>query len=143
MFERFTDGARQAVVLAQDEARQLNHPYIGTEHILLGLLREQQGIAANALADLGISLDEVRRQVVQTIGRGAQTPGPHLPFTPPAKNAIERSFEEASTLRHDHVGTEHILLGLLHESGDTALQLLVALGIDASVVRQQVLESLR
>lgn len=143
MFERFTHGARRAVVLAQDEARQFNHPYIGTEHLLLGLLREQQGMAATALADLGISLDGVRRQVAETIGRGAQSPGSHLPFTPSAKKAIEHSFEEGLKLRHDHLGTEHILLGLLHESGDTAVQILVALGIDAGVVRQQVLESMR
>ena len=143
MFERFTHGARRAVVLAQEEARQLNHPYIGTEHLLLGLLREQQGIATTALADLGISLDGVRQQVAETIGRGAQSPGSHLPFTPSAKKAIERSFEEGLKLRHDHLGTEHILLGLLHESGDTAVQILVALGTDAGVVRQQVLESMQ
>ena len=143
MFERFTDGARRAVVLAQEEARQLNHPYIGTEHLLLGLLREQQGVAANALADLGISLDGVRRQVAETIGRGVQSPGSHLPFTPSAKKAIEHSLEEALTLGHNHLGTEHILLGLLHESADTAVQILVALGTDAGVVRQQVLQSMQ
>ena len=143
MFERFTHGARRAVVLAQEEARQLNHPYIGTEHLLLGLLQEQQGIAATALADLGISLDGVRRQVAETIGRGAQSPGSHLPFTPSAKNAIEHSFEEALKLGHDHLGTEHILLGLLHESGDTAVQILIALGADAGAVRQQVFQSMQ
>ena len=142
MFERFTHGARRAVVLAQEEARQFNHPYIGTEHLLLGLLREQQGIATTALADLGISLDGVRQQVAETIGRGAQSPGSHLPFTPSAKNAIEHSFEEALKLGHDHLGTEHILLGLLDESGNTAVQILVALGTDAGVVRQQVHHSM-
>jgi len=142
MFERFTEGARRAVVLAQDEARRLNHPYIGTEHLLLGLLREGRGIAAAALADLGISLDAVRRQVAEAIGHGAESPGSHLPFTPPAKKAIEQSFEEALRLQHDHLGTEHILLGLLQDSGDTAVQVLVGLGTDADLVRQRVLQSI-
>ena len=142
-FERFTDAARRTVVLAQEEASQFNHPYIGTEHLLLGLLREQHGIAATALADLGISLDGARRQVAETRGRGAQSPGPHLPFTPSAKNAVEHSFEEALRLGHDRIGTEHILLGLLRESEDTAVQILLALGTDAGMVRQQVLQSMQ
>ena len=105
MFDRFTDGARRAIVLAQDEARRLNHSYIGTEHLLLGLLREGQGVAATALEVLGVSLDGVRRQVEETIGRGAKIPGAHLPFTPPAKEAIERSLQEAMRLEHRHLGT--------------------------------------
>ncbi len=142
MFDRFTDGARRAIVLAQDEARRLNHSYIGTEHLLLGLLREGQGVAATALEVLGVSLDGVRRQVEETIGRGAKIPGAHLPFTPPAKEAIERSLQEAMRLEHRHLGTEHLLLGLLQEDGDTAIQILVALGTDADRARRQVLESL-
>jgi ATP-dependent Clp protease ATP-binding subunit ClpC len=142
MMERFNDGARRAVIMAQDEARRLNHSYIGTEHLLLGLLREGQGVAATALNGLGVSLDGVRQQIEETIGRGAETPGSHIPFTPPAKQAIERSLQEALRLEHGHIGTEHILLGLLHQDGDTAVQILVSLGTDADRVLRRVHESM-
>ena len=138
MFERFTDGARRAVVLAQDEARRLNHSYIGTEHLLLGVLREGQGVAATALNVLGVSLDGIRQRVEETIGRGANKPCAHLAFTPSAKQAVERSLQEAVHLEHNRIGTEHILLGPLRQDGDTAIQILVALGTDADRVRRQV-----
>jgi ATP-dependent Clp protease ATP-binding subunit ClpC len=115
MFERFTDRARQVVALAQEEARMLNHDYIGTEHILLGLIHEGDGVAARSLESLGISLDAVRQQVQEIIGRGQQAPSGHIPFTPRAKKVLELSLREALQLGHNYIGTEHILLGLLRE----------------------------
>ena len=115
MFERFTDRARRVVVLAQEEARLLNHDYIGTEHILLGLVHEEQGVAARALTELGISLEAVRDEVRQTIGQGDSPPTGHIPFTPRAKKVLELSLREALALGHNYIGTEHILLGLLRE----------------------------
>src|SRR4051812_39980465 len=115
MFEQFTDQARRVVVLAQHEARMLNHNYIGTEHLLLGLVDEGGGVAAKALESLGISLEDVRLQVEETIGHGVSTPVGHIPFTPRAKKVLELSLREALQLGHKHIGTEHILLGLIRE----------------------------
>src|SRR5829696_3245407 len=115
MFERFTDRARRVVVLAQEEARLLDHNYIGTEHILLGLVHEGGGVAAQALTQLGVSLEAVRDQVKEIIGRGAEAPTGHIPFTPRAKKVLELSLREALELGHNYIGTEHILLGLLRE----------------------------
>ena len=142
MFERFTDRARRVVVLAQDEARRLDHNYIGTEHILLGLIHEGEGVAAKALQSLGISLDAVRQQVEEIIGRGQQTPSGHIPFTPRAKKVLELSLRESLQLGHTYIGTEHILLGLIREGDGVAAQVLVRLGADLNRVRQQVIELL-
>ncbi len=140
MFERFTDRARRVVVLAQEEARMLNHNYIGTEHILLGLAHEGEGVAAKALAAMGISLDAVRGQVEEIIGRGKEAPSGHIPFTPRAKKVLELSLRESLQLGHDYIGTEHILLGLLREGEGVAAQVLVRLGADLNRVRQQVVQ---
>jgi Clp amino terminal domain, pathogenicity island component len=142
MFERFTDRARRAVVLSQQEARRLDHNYIGTEHLLLGLVREGEGVAARALEALGVSLDGVRGQVEEVIGRGPEPPGGHVPFTPRAKKVLELSLREAKGLGHDYIGTEHILLGLVREGEGVAAQVLVRLGADLPRVRQQVVELL-
>src|SRR6187431_3211290 len=140
MFERFTDRARRVVVLAQEEARMLNHNYIGTEHILLGLIHEGEGVAAKALESLSISLDGVREQVQEIIGQGQQAPSGHIPFTPRAKKVLELSLREALQLGHNYIGTEHILLGLIREGEGVAAQVLVKLGADLSRVRQQVIQ---
>ena len=140
MFERFTDRARRVVVLAQEEARMLNHNYIGTEHILLGLIHEGEGVAAKALESLGISLDAVRQQVEEIIGQGQQPPSGHIPFTPRAKKVMELSLREALQLGHNYIGTEHILLGLIHEGDGVAAQVLAHLGADLNTVRQQVIQ---
>ena len=140
MFERFTDRARRVVVLAQDEARMLNHDYIGTEHLLLGLIGEGEGVAARALESLGISLDAVRQQVEQVIGRGQQAPSGHIPFTPRAKKVMELALREANDLGHSYIGTEHILLGLIREGDGVAAGVLTGLGADRPQVRQQVEE---
>ena len=142
MFERFTDRARRVVVLAQEEARLLNHNYIGTEHILLGLIHEGEGVAAKALEELGISLEAVRNQVEEIIGQGSQSPSGHIPFTPRAKKVLELSLREALQLGHNYIGTEHILLGLIREGEGVAAQVLVKLGADLSRVRQQVIQLL-
>jgi Clp amino terminal domain, pathogenicity island component/UvrB/uvrC motif len=142
MFERFTDRARRVVVLAQDEARMLNHSYIGTEHLLLGLIHEGQGVAAGALESLGISLEAVRQQVEQIIGRGQQAPSGHIPFTPRAKKVLEFSLRESQQLGHDYIGTEHLLLGLIREGEGIAAQVLAGLGADLDRVRQQVIQLL-
>ena len=142
MFERFTDRARRVVVLAQEEARLLNHNYIGTEHILLGLIHEGEGVAAKALESLGISLEAVRSQVEEIIGQGGQSPSGHIPFTPRAKKVLELSLREALQLGHNYIGTEHILLGLIREGEGVAAQVLVKLGADLSRVRQQVIQLL-
>ncbi|MDP4014423.1 MAG: ATP-dependent Clp protease ATP-binding subunit [Candidatus Nanopelagicales bacterium] len=142
MFERFTDRARRVVVLAQEEARMLNHNYIGTEHILLGLIHEGEGVAAKALEGLGISLEGVRSQVEEIIGQGQQAPSGHIPFTPRAKKVLELSLREALQLGHNYIGTEHILLGLIREGEGVAAQVLVKLGADLSRVRQQVIQLL-
>ena len=143
MFERFTERARRVVVLAQEEARMLNHNYIGTEHILLGLIREGSGVAAKALESLGVSLEAVRQQVNEIIGRGQQVPSGHIPFTPRAKKVLELSLREADGLGHNYIGTEHILLGLIREGSGVAAQVLVKLGADLNRTRQQVVQLLR
>jgi ATP-dependent Clp protease ATP-binding subunit ClpC len=142
MFERFSDRARRVLVLAQEEARILNHNYIGTEHILLGLIHEDEGGVAKALQSLGIALDEVRHQVEEIIGQGRQAPGGHIPFTPRAKKVLELALREALQLGHNYIGTEHILLGLIREGEGIAAQVLVKLGADLGRVRQQVLQQL-
>ena len=142
MFERFTDRARRVVVLAQEEAKMLNHNYIGTEHILLGLIHEGEGVAAKALESLGISLDAVREQVQDIIGQGQQQPTGHIPFTPRAKKVLELSLREALQLGHNYIGTEHILLGLIREGEGVAAQVLIKLGADLNKVRQQVIQLL-
>ena len=142
MFERFTDRARRVVVLAQEEARLLNHNYIGTEHILLGLIHEGEGVAAKGLESLGISLEGVRAQVEEIIGQGQQAPSGHIPFTPRAKKVLELSLREALQLGHNYIGTEHILLGLIREGEGVAAQVLVKLGADLNRVRLQVIQLL-
>lgn len=142
MFERFTDRARRVIVLAQEEARLLNHNYIGTEHILLGLIHEGEGVAAKALESLSISLEDVRAQVEEMIGQGASSPSGHIPFTPRAKKVLELSLREALQLGHNYIGTEHILLGLIREGEGVAAQVLIKLGADLSRVRQQVIQLL-
>jgi ATP-dependent Clp protease ATP-binding subunit ClpC len=139
MFERFTDRARRVVVLAQEEARLLNHNYIDTEHLLLGLIHEGEGVAATALESLGISLEAVRTQVEEIIGHGERAPTGRIPFTPRAKKVLELSLREALQLGHNYIGTEHILLGLVREGEGVAAQVLVRLGADLSRVRQQVI----
>ena len=150
MFERFTDRARRVVVVAQDESRSLGHDYIGTEHILLGLIREGEGVAAQALASLGVSLEAARQQVEEIAGRGSrQVPG-HIPFTPRAKKALELSLREAMHLGRNYIGTEHILLGLIREGENegegegegVAVQVLTRLGADPDRTRQQVIRLL-
>jgi ATP-dependent Clp protease ATP-binding subunit ClpA len=142
MFEKFTDRARRVVVLAQEEARMLNHNYIGTEHFLLGLIHEGEGVAARALESLGISLVVVRQHVEEMIGQGQQAPSGHIPFTPRAKKALELSLRESQQLGHNYIGTEHILLGLIREGEGVAAQVLVKLGADLNRVREQVLQIL-
>ena len=142
MFERFTDRARRVVVLAQEEARFLNHNYIGTEHILLGLLNEGEGIAAQALESLDIDLTSVRDEVVKIIGQGQQSPSGHIPFTPRAKKVLELSLREALQLGHNYIGTEHILLGLIREGEGVAAQVLQQLGAELQKVRQTVIQLL-
>ncbi len=142
MFERFTDRARRVVVLAQEEARLLNHNYIGTEHILLGLIHEGEGVAARALESMDINLESVRSQVVEIIGQGSQAPSGHIPFTPRAKKVLELSLREALQLGHNYIGTEHILLGLIREGEGVAAQVLVKLGAELTKVRQTVIQLL-
>jgi ATP-dependent Clp protease ATP-binding subunit ClpC len=142
MFERFTERARRTVVLAQEEARMLEHNYIGTEHILLGLIHEGEGVAARALESLGISHEAVRQQVEEIIGRGQQAPTGHIPFTPRAKKVLELSLREALQLGHTYIGTEHILLGLIREGDGVAAQVLVRLGADLDRTRRRVIEVL-
>ncbi len=142
MFEKFTDKARRVVVLAQEEAKLLNHNYIGTEHILLGLIHEGEGVAAKSLEALGISLEQVREQVQEIIGQGQQAPTGHIPFTPRAKKVLELSLREALQLGHSYIGTEHLLLGLIREGEGVAAQVLTKLGADTNKVRQQVIQQL-
>ena len=143
MFERFSDRARRVVVLAQDEAKALNHNYIGTEHLLLGLVSEGEGVAAKALTSLGISLEAVRAQVEEIIGRGTTTPTGHIPFTPRAKKVLELSLREALQMNHSYIGTEHLLLGLIREGEGVAAQVLIRLGADLNTVRNTVLQLLQ
>src|SRR5437899_7269145 len=142
MFERFTDRARRVVVLAQEEARLLNHNYIGTEHILLGLIHEGEGVAAKVLGSLGISLEAVRAQVEEIIGHGGSAPSGHIPFTPRAKKVLELALRAALQLGHNYIGTEHILLGLIREGEGVGVRVLVSLGVDPQRVHQRVIETL-
>jgi ATP-dependent Clp protease ATP-binding subunit ClpC len=143
MFERFTDRARRVVVLAQEEARMLGHDYIGTEHILLGLIHEGEGVAAKALRSLQINLAAVRQKVEEIIGQGKGPPSGHIPFTPRAKKVLEYSLREALQLGHNYIGTEHILLGLIREGEGVAAQALKSLGADLGTVRQQVVRQVQ
>ena len=142
MFERFTDRARRVLVLAQEEARLLNHSFIGTEHILLGLIHEGEGVAAKALEQLGVTLETVREKVEETIGLSGTAPTGSPPFTPRAKKVLELSLREALQLGHNYIGTEHILLGLVREGEGVAAQVLISLGADLAKVRQQVIQLL-
>jgi ATP-dependent Clp protease ATP-binding subunit ClpC len=139
MFERFTDRARRVVVLAQEEAIMLDHNYIGTEHILLGLIREGDGVAAKALGSLGMSLEAVRQQVEEIIGRGEQGPSGHIPFTPRGKTVLGLSLREAVRLGDNHIGTEHILVALTEETEGGAAQVLAGFGVDPASIRRQVM----
>jgi ATP-dependent Clp protease ATP-binding subunit ClpC len=142
MFERFTDRARRVIALAQEEARMLNHNYIGTEHLLLGLLHEGQGVAAQVLEPLGIGLETVREQVEEAVGRGQQAVPKRTPFTPQAKKVLELARREAFQLGHHYIGTEHILLGLIREGDGVGAQVLVGLGADLHLTRRQVIRLL-
>jgi len=142
VFERFTEPARQVVVLAQDEARALSHNYIGTEHILLGLLREQEGLAARVLVSLDVTLDGVRDQVARIVGQGDELLTGQIPFTPRAKKVLELSLREALALGHNYIGTEHLLLGLISEGEGVALRILLDLGADGETVRTSVVDAL-
>jgi ATP-dependent Clp protease ATP-binding subunit ClpC len=142
VFERFTERARQVVVLAQDEARALRHNHIGTEHLLLGLLREQEGIAARVLGALGIAVDPVRERVAQVAGEDVEPAAGQMPFTPRAKKVLELSLREAQALGHHFIGTEHMLLGLVRENDGVAARILLELGADAETVRAEVIGTL-
>jgi len=142
VFERFTDRARRVLVLAQEEARLLNHSYIGTEHLLLGLVQESDGAAAKAIEQLGISLKDIRAKVLETVGASTTAVTGSPPFTPRAKKVLELSLREALQLGHNYIGTEHILLGLVREGEGVAAQVFVSLGVDLARVRQQVVQLL-
>jgi ATP-dependent Clp protease ATP-binding subunit ClpA len=142
VFERFTDFARRSVVLAQEEARRLDHDFIGTEHLLLGLLRQSDGVAARALGRLGLEASEARLQVEELVGHGVGAPSAHIPFTPRAKKVLELSLREALQLKHDYIGTEHMLLGIVREGEGVAAQVLTHSGLDLSTVRATLLEML-
>ena len=142
MFERFTERARQVVVLAQDESRSLKHHYIGTEHLLLGLLREEEGIAARVLTSLGISLEDVRAEVAQLVGPGDDIATGQVPFTPRAKEVLELALEEGLSLGHNYIGTEHVLLGLVREHDGVAARILDSFGAEAVIVRDEVINAL-
>ncbi len=139
MFERFTDKSRRAVVFAQEEARHFNHNYIGTEHLLAGLRREDLGVAAKALESAGITMDAVRAEIEKLVGRGQTAPSGHVPFTPRAKKCLELSLREALTLGHNHIGTGHLLLGLIGSDDGRAIQVLGGLGADLGQLRALVL----
>jgi len=143
MFERFADSARRVVVLAQEEARRLDHNYIGTEHILLGLIHEGDGVAAKALGSLGVELGAARAMVEEIIGRGEQTPSGDIPFTVRSKKVLELSFRESLELGHDYIGTEHILLGLAREGKGVAARMLKDSRVPLAKVRERVLELAR
>jgi hypothetical protein len=142
VFERFTERARQVVVVAQDEARALGHNYIGTEHILLGLLREEEGLAARVLESLDVTVEEVRAQVTRVIGEGEPVATSQIPFTPRAKKVLELSLREALSLGHNYIGTEHILLGLARENQGVAARILLDFGVDGETVRDEVVRML-
>jgi ATP-dependent Clp protease ATP-binding subunit ClpA len=140
MFERFSGPGRQVVVLAQDEARRFNHNYIGTEHLLLGLLAEPDGVARRALLAAGVTLDDSRARVQAAVGTGKRTPAGHIPFTPSAKKVLELGLREALSLRHDYIGTEHLLLGLIREREGLGARLLTQAGVDLLSLRMRVLD---
>lgn len=140
MFEAFTDEARHVVVQAQEEARSLNHDHIGTEHMLLGVLHGDRGVAVEALRSLGVSQEMVRQQVQDLVGRGAKPPSGHIPFTPRAKKIMELSLRESRQLGSERIDTEHVLLGLLREGAGVAVQVLATLGVEPDRARQRVLE---
>jgi ATP-dependent Clp protease ATP-binding subunit ClpC len=142
MFERFTDRGRRVVVYAQEEARALDHNYIGTEHILLGLVHEGKGVGAKALESLGIGLETVRQRVEETIGHGQYASTGHIPFTPRAKKVLEQALRESQHLGHHYIGTEHILLGLIRQGDGVAAQVLTELGADLDRAREQVIQLL-
>src|SRR4051794_24427772 len=142
VFERFTERARQVVVLAQEEARILKHNYIGTEHILLGLLREEEGLAARVLESLDITVERVRAQVVRIVGSGEEVTSGQNPFTPRAKKVLDLALREALSLSHNYIGTEHILLGLVRENEGVAARILLDLGADAEKVRDEIIRTL-
>ena len=143
MFERFTDRARRVVVQAQEEARTLDHNYVGPEHLLLGLAHESiGGVGPKALESLGISLEAVRQRVEEVTGRGEQAPSGHIPFTPQAKEVLKLALDEAVQLGHSYVGTEHVLLGLIREGDSVAAQTLIGLGADLDGAREQVIRLL-
>ena len=142
MFERFTERARHSVVLAQDEARRLRHNYIGTEHLLLGLLREEDGLAARVLASRDVRLDGAREQVARIVGEGDDVRPGQIPFTPRAKKVLELSLREAIALGHNYIGTEHLLLGVAREDGGVASQILRDAGLDAKAIRDGVMHVL-
>ena len=142
MFERFTERARQVVVLAQEEARTLKHNYIGTEHILLGLLREEEGLAARVLESLDITVERVRAQVVRIVGSGEEVTSGQIPFTPRAKKVLELALREALSLGHNYIGTEHILLGLVRENEGVAARILLDFDADCEKIRDQVIRML-
>lgn len=143
MFERFTKQSRRVVVLAQEEARMLDHNYIGTEHLLLGLLNEGRGSAARALEAMDVTLQAARDQVIEIIGRGQAQPSGHIPFTPPAKKSLELSLREALQLGDGYIGTGHLLLGLIHQGDNVAVKILGSLGADLKDLRARVTEELR
>jgi ATP-dependent Clp protease ATP-binding subunit ClpC len=142
VFQRFTERARRVVVLAQEEARRLRHNYIGTEHLLLGVLREEEGVGARVLASLGVTLDGVRAQVGSIVGQGDEVTTGQIPFTPRAKRVLELSLREALALGHDYIGTEHLLLGLVREREGVAAKILLDLDIDAERIRERTFELL-
>jgi ATP-dependent Clp protease ATP-binding subunit ClpA len=142
VFERFTERARQVIVLAQDEARLLKHTYIGTEHLLLGLLREQEGIAASVLSSFDVTADDVRAQVAQVVGEGDEAVSGQIPFTPRAKKVLELSLREALSLGHDSIGTEHQLLALVRENGGVAARILLGFGVTSEAIREEVIGTL-
>lgn len=143
MFERFNDGALRVVVLAQEESRLLNHNYIGTEHILLGLIHQGEGIAAQVLKSLGVELDQVRLEIEEIIGVGGSAPSGHIPFTPRGRKVLELALREALQLGHNYIDTEHILLGLVREGEGVGAQVLTKLGVELSRVRQVVVQLLQ
>ncbi len=142
MFERFTERARQVIVLAQDEARSLRHNYIGTEHLLLGLLREEEGLASRVLTTFGVAVEDVRADVARIIGLGDEIATGQIPFTPRAKKVLELALREAQSLRHGYIGTEHILLGLVREGEGVAMQVLLEFDADAETIRNEVIRML-
>ena len=142
MFERFTERARRVVVLAQEEARALRHNYIGTEHLLLGILREDEGLGARVLESLDVTVEEVRGQVARIVGRGDEVTTGQIPFTPRAKKVLELSLREALALGHNYIGTEHILLGLVRASEGVGAKVLTDFGADADTVRDRVVRML-